>query len=861
MHCNRGIIMEVFNLEALLKYISNEAGKELRIDVSALALLRPQRNELSVLLSNGDNGFKKMSIPDASFHAFNLMDGKIILETKQPEHDGGIYLNHLLENGNHKISRSIVIPISHEALGHGALLLGSYDAKFQLTKQQLHRLDLNALLSRMQPIDWQETGASVRTGEDANDYEALFDRAAKPMAIIGPGGEMIRVNRAFERLAGHERSRIENRLSKFHDLDVEIMEWRDKFSIINTFITGIHAHADLDSLMKSFIEKMNDIFDFQLIGVMLQDTAESRLHVYVSKDDGGLSYRSEGDEIRKAIMDQLSPMLTVERKADLLFRILKSPVPGALQSTLCFPLRVDEKCVGGLCIASMARNAFSAFHVDMFQVIANQLAVALSKILLLRHYQQSIRHYSSLQHIGATFNASLNLEIVKKAIAKTCAEIFGARTCSIHFTTAKDGQLNPFPEQQRQDGENFTPHRFPIGLKSEPHAVLVLHFIGEHQLTVAELELLKILCQQAALAIDNARLFAASEKSRYLLEQSLTRAADAILLTSADGNITFANESARQLLGYGQEEIIGRPIHRIMLNGAVLFPRLKENILRHRQIHDMDAELLKKDGSFISMNWSVSLVSDEEAVYLWTGKDNSLHKNREKELREKREELENQLQTITHQLKSPLASQESFISLIEDQYADQLDAECRHYLDRIRKNAEHMRSMVNGLLNSYRFRKPREVVESVEIENVLKALVQELDVMDRVELTYPENLPSVYMDQEELRTIFENLIINSVKYSGNGIRPKIEIGFQVEENRYHFYVKDNGMGIHINHLNHIFDDFYRPGEVQGVDGHGLGLSIVKRIVENHGGEIGIDSAPGRGTVVHFKIPIERLNMN
>ena len=124
----------------------------------------------------------------------------------------------------------------------------------------------------------------------------------------------------------------------------------------------------------------------------------------------------------------------------------------------------------------------------------------------------------------------------------------------------------------------------------------------------------------------------------------------------------------------------------------------------------------------------------------------------------------------------------------------------------------------------------------------------------RIELVVTEDLPPIYCDGERIYQVFENLLINAIKYMGDTEDPKIEIGYEDNEAFHQFYVRDNGIGIDAKYHEKVFEMFHRLREVEKEEGTGLGLAIVERIVNNHRGRVWVESEPEKGSTFYFTIP-------
>jgi signal transduction histidine kinase len=123
-----------------------------------------------------------------------------------------------------------------------------------------------------------------------------------------------------------------------------------------------------------------------------------------------------------------------------------------------------------------------------------------------------------------------------------------------------------------------------------------------------------------------------------------------------------------------------------------------------------------------------------------------------------------------------------------------------------------------------------------------------------VELVVDEGLPTISCDKERLHQVFQNLIVNAIKFTRASETPRIEVGYEHKENLHQFFVRDNGIGIDPQDHQKIFEKFERLEEQEDEEGTGLGLAIVERIVKSHGGKIWVESEKGKGATFYFTLP-------
>jgi signal transduction histidine kinase len=230
-------------------------------------------------------------------------------------------------------------------------------------------------------------------------------------------------------------------------------------------------------------------------------------------------------------------------------------------------------------------------------------------------------------------------------------------------------------------------------------------------------------------------------------------------------------------------------------------------------------------------------------------------------LEESNKELDSFVYTASHDLRAPLRGIEGLVKFIEEDYADKFDNQGKDYLKRIRTGATRMKQLIDDLLTLSRISRIKNPYEDVEMNELVSSVISriEFDIKQyNIELKVADNLPMVRCDRIKIQEVFFNLISNAVKFSSKNkiTTPKVEVGFNDKPDAYEFYVKDNGIGIDKKYHNEIFGIFKRLHTQEEYEGTGAGLSIVKRIIDDHKGQIRLDSEPGKGATFYFTIPKE-----
>ena len=186
-----------------------------------------------------------------------------------------------------------------------------------------------------------------------------------------------------------------------------------------------------------------------------------------------------------------------------------------------------------------------------------------------------------------------------------------------------------------------------------------------------------------------------------------------------------------------------------------------------------------------------------------------------------------------------------------------MEASEKKYIDQIRVTADHMESLVSGLLSLSKVGRVVSTFTEVPALDIVKRTASSLgDSLEKngIKLVVEKNLPTIYCDRERIYQVFENLLSNAVKFVQESKNPQIEVGYEEKEAFHQFYVRDNGIGIDPKYHRRIFKMFRRLEEAKDREGSGLGLAIVSRIIQHHGGKVWVESEKGKGATFYFTLP-------
>lgn len=367
-----------------------------------------------------------------------------------------------------------------------------------------------------------------------------------------------------------------------------------------------------------------------------------------------------------------------------------------------------------------------------------------------------------------------------------------------------------------------------------------------------------VMRSKVAVLVDLHQKTAALKESEERFRTAFANAPIGIALIAPDGEWLQANEALCAMLGRSPAELFKRPIYELTCpeDRQREQRELRRVIAEKPRFHQTEKRLVRSDGQVVRALVSVSLAVDAQGRplnFIWQLVDVTELERRAAELERSNAELEQFGSIAAHDLSEPLRVISGFAELLQRRYAPQLDQEGNRLLDVIGDGSARMQRVIDDLLAYAKVGREtsREPVACDGVlEQTLAALAQRIEETGAIVTV--ESLPTVEGDRTQLGQLFQNLIGNALKFTGDA-RPEVHVSAARDGQAWRFSVRDNGLGIDPQHAERIFEPFRRLHTRHAFPGTGIGLAIAKRIVELHGGRIWVETASGGGSVFTFTI--------
>ena len=408
----------------------------------------------------------------------------------------------------------------------------------------------------------------------------------------------------------------------------------------------------------------------------------------------------------------------------------------------------------------------------------------------------------------------------------------------------------------------------PLVFAHSPLGLLIVFRSYQTEITPEDVNTLQSFADQAAIAVNNAQLYGKLNQEHQRLEAIVNNSGDGVFILNPDLKFQQANLAFERMTGWRKDEIIDTP---------------KADVIRWRRLDNLDLEdalatgwaqldsvdgrfeslyvegdMLRRDGMTVSLGITYAPLRGED------GRLASIIANvRDITNSRKAQEMQSVfISTVHHELRTPIAIIKGYASTLRRDDAEWDGSVVREKLAIIEDEADRLTHLVEDLLTASKIQASQELrlnITETDLAALAARSVARLEGQSAHQfvLSFPLDFPIIYADEERLRQVIDNLLTNAIKYSNAG--KAITVGGRYNVNNVTIFVRDEGHGIAQDELDKVFERFYRvdDGLTRHAKGTGLGLYLVKAIVEAHGGQASVKSQLGKGSTFYVTIPRER----
>ncbi|MDH4129923.1 MAG: PAS domain-containing protein [Spirochaetota bacterium] len=358
------------------------------------------------------------------------------------------------------------------------------------------------------------------------------------------------------------------------------------------------------------------------------------------------------------------------------------------------------------------------------------------------------------------------------------------------------------------------------------------------------------------------------ERFRFIAEHSQDIIYKYNLLS--DRGFKYISPSVKLITGYTPLDFYEDPQFYYKIthnNDKYMFDTILQDT--HVLKHSMVFRIIKKSGEIIWLEEKSTIIKDENNIPVsieGVARDiteRMLNEKKQNELLERLEKANNDLNdfvyVVSHDLKAPLNTMGLLIELFIKSYFEVIDDKGKKLINNINIGIDQLYNLINGILLFSKVGLDKNTIEKVDLNEVLEEIIKIINPSDKVNIQVIKKLPLMLTSKSCVIQLFQNLLVNAIKFNDKK-KVKIKIDYEDDGLYWRFSITDNGIGINKTQFNEIFKLFKSIPFKENISGTGIGLAVVKRIVNSHGGEIWIDSEINIGTTFYFTLEKSELNL-
>ncbi len=721
------------------------------------------------------------------------------------------------------------------------------------------------------------------------------------------------------------------------------------------------AILDVNELLDATVHLISDTFGFYHAGVFLVDEAGDYAILHAASSEGGRRMLEQGHQLaigEVGIVGYVTatgnPRIALDVGEDAVH--FANPYLPETHSEMALPLISRGEIIGALDVQSVHRAAFTEEDVSSLQTMADQLANAIKNAQLFETTSQRVAELEAARQASLQLTSTLKLQPTLEVILKHAIQLASADDA--HIFLYDDGQLRfgaarwagkvqrephakPRPEGltstvarsgKRIIAPDVRQHPLfqdrswedwqgaiiglPLEVGGQVRGVMNLAFDEPHPFTKEEIQALELLADQAAVAIENARLFEEIKRrldeSRLLqqvmqaaastldFDEVLTRTIKTLHNTLNIDYLSFAQADDRQSVMQIHPSTIGYPppeespwhlpmdesvLGHVYRSGEPLLLRdVRESPYYFEVADDVESELavpvqvgnevigvlnveMAAPDAFDENDQRLfSAIAAQLGVVLENARLYQRLQKRQEELSQTYEKLREldrlrteMVQNVNHEIRTPFSLIQGYLALLLDGDLGPLQEKQRDALITIRERTARLASIIQNLTLLEKIPREQPQMSPIPLIDVLQHTLVKFRHMAhqaglQMEEDLPPGLPLVQGDREQLNLVFSHLLENAIKFSPEG--GTITIRAWANDDWNYVFIADEGIGIAPEHIDRIFERFYQVdgSTTRRFGGMGLGLALAWEIVEAHDGVIDVESEPNEGSTFIVKLP-------
>lgn len=570
---------------------------------------------------------------------------------------------------------------------------------------------------------------------------------------------------------------------------------------------------------------------------------------------------------------------------------------------LVVPILSKGRLLGVLNVTDINTRYFTESEVQFLTIISNEIGAAIDNSLLYEKLTRKIQQLSNV-FVFSSFIGSKTLDTQLQRLVRAVPDLLGVEGCcyyafqrqtgtfALRYYSETAGRLpnelsmesspilqnvckelkaqiiaDPkelFPSSEKKKLELVNAMISPVTLHGRPNGVVVAFNKWEGELTEEDKDLSMIIAQRMGSKIENAQLLRRVQSERDMLSRVIENTSEGVAVLDARKRIIIWNDYLEEMTGLKQETVLNQPAESV-LQSLLGLKQLTKHLTSATQptthSHPHYAEERLKSGE---KPWVATICSDIVDANKKVISTVIVFRNisRDKELLQAKDEF---VSLTTHELRTPITAVKGYLSMILHGDAGALNPQQKVYFTKAYASVERLVGLVEELLDVFRIEQEgmQFELQTFNLNELINESIEELSQKAKqynVRVSYDGTvLHHAFADRQKTKQVLQNLLDNAIKY--NRDKGSVDVRVVQAPNDVVITIQDTGIGIPQKYIKTIFDRFVRvpnPKSVK-VGGAGLGLYIVKRLVERQSGTISVTSPPGQGTQFRITLPSRRLS--